>query len=986
MTGVKGAKETSYRKGNVNLSAVDIGAIDADSAQGQWVENTYNKTAGSASRPVYFDNGVPTPIGNALRLTDGITAANVITLHDDGDDTNNGSELVICGNGNAFIGAGESPFVLHSKYKTDGASVGVEYYGQKAENFYMISDSAMYFMTNANNIANRVGALLDSAASFRPLIPGTGSLGNTSDHWGKAFIDQIVGTLDGGVRVQYRYNGSEASCTENGFYFVNYSSDSTSAQWGWLPSDVIPEKATSGWIFTFTQDPPEVSSRISRQFFMPFPRSLATDVYVRTYGSEVENTWSDWQELGSGGAGMSVQYKLNATEEDCNETGVYFINYETGNTNGNWLPFANNLGWVITLDIDVSSNSSRKQMYIPYGNNALMYNRFRSDTGAWSSWNMPYGNLEQEAVTDDKHYPLLFSRADNGNRGTLLTIAGKNVDLYYNPGTKNLYVHGVGRSGFIAYPKDGFDRSSNASFQGYLSIRLPRDIQDTMIKFYVDIYSYSKDTSVTYIIGGYVYTSVATKADRRWYCTSVQCLGRLDSPLANLPVKFGIDTDGWFWVTIGNANTAWSYPFVNIHSISYGGEAWGQYEVLNHDWNMAIGPTASGGITYTQESNDYSVRTGSDNVLGYYSRKWLSTDNTLSMSLLNDAKSATDIRLMPVWYTDPTHGHSIAFATHTEIRRWLDGVGAQSDGNYNGLLHPNGDDQGWLRTTKLGFIPYDQSTVTHLGTSAWRFLDSWIERMQTLTVFIGDAGTTVISTLSTNGAKFELREVSGAPVDRLCYQYFTGYAALRSDSDAFCDLGWSSKRFRNIYASNGTIQTSDRTKKKDIHPLSEQLTYNFIMGINAVSYKMIDGTSGRTHYGIIAQDIKELMERLGMDSKDFAGFIKSPRTREVQVPIEVEAEEDVDVVDENGKHHMEKQLVKKKDTRTELEPIPGEYDYGLRYEEFIAPIICVEQIHDRRLDEQAKTIADQQRQIEELRAENKSMKKRLARIEAAILA
>jgi len=63
VTGIKGTKETVYRKGNVNLSAVDIGAVAVDSAKGQWVESTSALTAGSASRPVYFDNGIPTPIG-----------------------------------------------------------------------------------------------------------------------------------------------------------------------------------------------------------------------------------------------------------------------------------------------------------------------------------------------------------------------------------------------------------------------------------------------------------------------------------------------------------------------------------------------------------------------------------------------------------------------------------------------------------------------------------------------------------------------------------------------------------------------------------------------------------------------------------------------------------------------------------------------------------------------------------------------------------
>ncbi len=151
------------------------------------------------------------------------------------------------------------------------------------------------------------------------------------------------------------------------------------------------------------------------------------------------------------------------------------------------------------------------------------------------------------------------------------------------------------------------------------------------------------------------------------------------------------------------------------------------------------------------------------------------------------------------------------------------------------------------------------------------------------------------------------------------------------------DLGKSSFHWRNIYATNGTIQTSDRTKKMNINSLKTQKAQSFINGLNPVSYKMIDGTSGRTHYGFIAQDIEELMNTLNMDSKDFAGFIKSPKKV-------------VKYEDENGK--------KLKQPIEEI--IEGEYDYSLRYDEFIAPLIKVVQ-------EQQKAIENQQQQITQLK-------------------
>ena len=98
------------------------------------------------------------------------------------------------------------------------------------------------------------------------------------------------------------------------------------------------------------------------------------------------------------------------------------------------------------------------------------------------------------------------------------------------------------------------------------------------------------------------------------------------------------------------------------------------------------------------------------------------------------------------------------------------------------------------------------------------------------------------------------------------------------------------------------------------------------MSLIPSSYKMKEGSSGRTHYGLIAQDVEETMEALGMESTDFAGFIKSPR----MAP---------DIVDEKtGK------------VKHSNEVMEGEFDYALRYDEFIAPIIKMLQMQQEEID------------------------------------
>ena len=171
-----------------------------------------------------------------------------------------------------------------------------------------------------------------------------------------------------------------------------------------------------------------------------------------------------------------------------------------------------------------------------------------------------------------------------------------------------------------------------------------------------------------------------------------------------------------------------------------------------------------------------------------------------------------------------------------------------------------------------------------------------------------------------------------------------GGGTFRSAVNGDLDLGWSSKRWRNIYSATALNVSSDSREKIDQKPLDGELTEKFVLGLTPKSYKRIDGTSGRRHHGLIAQEIEELMENLGISSLDFAGFIKSPKTEEIE-------EEDP----ETGEM-----------TKTCRE-IEGEYIYSLRYEEFLPMLIKMIQIqHDK---------------IKALENENLQLSERLARIE-----
>ena len=143
------------------------------------------------------------------------------------------------------------------------------------------------------------------------------------------------------------------------------------------------------------------------------------------------------------------------------------------------------------------------------------------------------------------------------------------------------------------------------------------------------------------------------------------------------------------------------------------------------------------------------------------------------------------------------------------------------------------------------------------------------------------------------------------------------------------DLGASTFGWRNIYVQNGLISTSDRRKKKDIIDATKGL--DFLKKLRPVEYRLKDGDSNRVHYGLIAQEVESVMRD---DYGDTTGLgnacvIKSPRL----VP-----DETFDATpDAMGRT-----------PRVPLVSSATEFDFGLRYEELISPLIkAVQELEER---------------------------------------
>ena len=129
------------------------------------------------------------------------------------------------------------------------------------------------------------------------------------------------------------------------------------------------------------------------------------------------------------------------------------------------------------------------------------------------------------------------------------------------------------------------------------------------------------------------------------------------------------------------------------------------------------------------------------------------------------------------------------------------------------------------------------------------------------------------------------------------------YVASASNS-GLINLGSSNRKWKQLYAASGTIETSDRKVKTDITDMSCEQAQLFGK-LRPVKYKFSNGDSGRTHFGFVSQDVEDALNELNLTGKDFAGFCKDLRVDDCGEAV----------LDQDGQKI---------------------YDYSLRYTEFIA--------------------------------------------------
>ena len=109
-----------------------------------------------------------------------------------------------------------------------------------------------------------------------------------------------------------------------------------------------------------------------------------------------------------------------------------------------------------------------------------------------------------------------------------------------------------------------------------------------------------------------------------------------------------------------------------------------------------------------------------------------------------------------------------------------------------------------------------------------------------------------------------------------CGITFSTSTILPSDSsasltDGAIGIGSGSHRWGTIFAATGTINTSDKNEKNTI--IESDLGLDFINKLKPISFKWNNTNfDSKTHYGLVAQDIEEVLSLEGKTNQDFAAL------------------------------------------------------------------------------------------------------------------
>ena len=295
-----------------------------------------------------------------------------------------------------------------------------------------------------------------------------------------------------------------------------------------------------------------------------------------------------------------------------------------------WYSETHGGGWYMIDNTYVRSYNSKS---IWAGNNIHIGTSAGNGTGlALYSTSAPtvYGIHMSTTANFGKHgdvqsdWATYFNMNAVGQRGWIYRAGSTNVASISANGV-GTFKGVMGETGHILSPDGGRYTCATSQVTGYLKITLPVSWTNAMMRFTVDIYDYSTDNTVTYIIGGYNYGDTP-----QWYNMSAQCISKWGTSKSNLDVRFGHDGSKCA-IYIGSANTTWSYPQVIVRDVLIGYYQDSNIATYSKGWSISF-TTTLGTITTTKSNTNVGYSVNYANSAG--TATYDSSGNTISSTYL----------------------------------------------------------------------------------------------------------------------------------------------------------------------------------------------------------------------------------------------------------------------------------------------------------------------------------------------------------------
>jgi hypothetical protein len=230
---------------------------------------------------------------------------------------------------------------------------------------------------------------------------------------------------------------------------------------------------------------------------------------------------------------------------------------------------------------------------------------------------------------------------------------------------------------------------------------------------------------------------------------------------------------------------------------------------------------------------------------------------------------------------------------------------------------------------KVRILTYDEATGFELSTGG-----SLITVGAAQITLTGSGGNALFN--FGTGTTLSLRE---GTTSRL--QIVTSSGTVRPGADNTQALGGASNRWSEVFAGNGTINTSDERLKREIESITEKVLDAWDE-IEWCQYRFTDGK--RLHMGLVAQRVQAAFEKHGLDAFEL-GLLCFDEWEDQYEEVHEERKTVTPIYNRNseptGEFHTETEIVATGEMRLVT---PAGNRYGLRYEECLA----VEAAYQRR--------------------------------------